>query len=53
MKANLKLATPTIEKQTVRQRASKNPEGRKPNVERYHGANATSYLAPAHLSLRA
>jgi hypothetical protein len=33
MKPNLKLVTPTIEKQTVRQRASKNPEGRKPNAE--------------------
>jgi type 1 fimbriae regulatory protein FimB/type 1 fimbriae regulatory protein FimE len=45
MKANLKLVTPTIEKQTVRQRASKNPEGRKPNAE----LRTREHLTPAEV----
>ncbi len=45
MKPNLKLVTPTIEKQTVRQRASKNPEGRKPNSE----LRTREHLTPAEV----
>ena len=45
MKPNLKLITPTVEKQTVRQRASKNPEGRKPNAE----LRTREHLTPAEV----
>ena len=45
MKPNLKLVTPTVEKQTVRQRASKNPEGRKPNAE----LRTREHLTPAEV----
>ena len=47
MKPNLKLVTPTIEKQTVRQRASKkkNSEGRKPNAE----LRTREHLTPAEV----
>ena len=45
MKPNLKLVTPTIEKQTVRQPASKNPKGRKPNAE----LRTREHLTPAEV----
>jgi hypothetical protein len=45
MKANLKLVTPTIEKQTVKQRGSKNPKGRKPNAE----LRTREHLTPAEV----